>query len=80
MYPFFNDCISILSDEIAEVKSELEEEGFTSDEAVKLIQQVYRRVRTFNNNIVDSQGPVQIKVTEHLKLKTQVKLLSLSSF
>ena len=32
------------TDEISEVRSELQEEGFTSDEAAKLIQNVYRKV------------------------------------
>ena len=56
----------MISDEIAEVKCELVEEGFTSDEAVKLIQQVYRRVSTFNNNLDQHEGPIKIKVAESL--------------
>ena len=38
------DPIDVSDEEISEVKSELEEEGFTSDEAAKLIQNVYRKV------------------------------------
>ena len=62
--------ILLISGEIAEVKSELEEEGLSSDEAVKLIQQVYRRVSTFNSNMIESQGPVLTKVTKHFQLWT----------
>ena len=35
---------TIFADEISEVRSELQEEGFTPDEAAKLIQNVYRKV------------------------------------
>merc|ERR1719464_1089477 len=48
-------------EEIAEVKTELEEEGFTSDEAVKLIQQVYRKIGGFDNKSKGHSYPVHEK-------------------
>ena len=49
-----------IAEEITEVKSELEQEGFTPDEAARLIQQVYRKIRNKGglrkNRSVESMG------------------------
>ena len=45
-------CFNLsLSEEISEVRSELQEEGFTSDEASKLIQNVYRKVSACKSHL-----------------------------
>ena len=61
--PFF------FSEEIAEVKTELEEEGFTSDEAVKLIQQVYKKIGGFDNKSKEHSYPVHEKVAGQFSSK-----------
>ena len=50
-----------ISDEISEIKLELMEEGFTSDEAVKLIQQVYKRISNFNKSSKEHSVPIQTR-------------------
>ena len=70
----FKLCQNLLfSEEIAEVKTELEEEGFTSDEAVKLIQQVYRKIGGFDNKSIDNKSkkhsyPVHEKVSGQFQI------------
>ena len=57
-----------ISEEIAEVKTELEEEGFTSDEAVKLIQQVYKKIGGFDNKSKEHSYPVHEKVSGQFQI------------
>ena len=65
----FKFCQNLLfSEEIAEVKTELEEEGFTSDEAVKLIQQVYRQIGGFDNKSKEHSYPVHEKVAGQFQI------------
>ena len=59
----YNFLKPFFSEEIADVKTELEEEGFTSDEAVKLIQQVYRKIGGFDNKSKEHSYPVHEKVS-----------------
>ena len=63
---FYN---KLFSEEIAEVKTELEEEGFTPDEAVKLIQQVYRKIGGFENKSKEHSYPVHEKVAGQFNSK-----------
>ena len=62
------------SEEIAEVKTELEEEGFTSDEAVKLIQQVYRKIGGFDNKSKGHSYPVHEKVAGQFQISKYVQM------
>ena len=65
----YNFLKPFFSEEIADVKTELEEEGFTSDEAVKLIQQVYRKIGGFDNKSKEHSYPVHEKVSGQFSSK-----------